>query len=179
MAVLSPEDRLRSLVQADADPELTNDEIETLLYDHAVDSGYSDWAPGTVYAVGSRVVPRPGNNHVYIVTVAGTSGTAQPVFETPPFSTVTDGTVTWREDGYITSFNLNRAAAAGWRLKAAKVANRYDVDMDLHQRLERSDLIDHCLRMSETFAGKNPQSIQVAGPNTEYWLPVIGNVNSG
>jgi hypothetical protein len=178
MAVLNPEARLRAMVQADADPELSNDEVETLLYDHRIVSVYSEWLPSTVYALGAKAVPRLGNNHVYVVTVAGTSGTSEPPFPDAPFSTVTDGTVTWQETLSITSHYMNRAIAAGWMLKAAKVANRYDVDVDRFQRLKRDQLIKHCLEMAKQYNGKSIQSILVTGAGG-YDLPVIGNLNNG
>lgn len=179
MPVMNPEARLRSMVQADADPELSNDEIETLLEDNSIPSDYEFWAPTYAYPVGAYVTPYPGNNHVYIVTGAGTSGAGQPTFSTVPNSVVTDGSVTWREAGVINSVDLNRAAAQGWILKAGKVANRYNVDMDLHQRLERSKLFDQCMAMAKQYSRKTITSIVVAGAYTDLGFPVIGNVNSG
>lgn len=178
MAILNPEARLRAMVQADADPELSNDEIETLLHDHRITSIYNEWLPLTAYALGTKVVPRLGNNHVYVVTTAGTSSTSEPAFPDAPFSTVTDGTVVWTETASVVSHHMNRAIVDGWLLKAAKVANRYDVDVDRFQRLKRDQLIKHCLEMAKQFGGKSIQSVLVSG-NFGYDLPVIGNLNNG
>lgn len=176
--MISPEDRLRSMVEADRDPELSNAEIQMLLEDYSIPSEWSTWAASTAYVVGQRVVPYPGNNNVYIVTVAGTSGATQPVFPTVPLSTITDGGVTWRQDSLTRSYDFNRAAAQGWRLKMGKVANRYDVDMDLHQRLERSDLIKHMEMMVKQYSRRAMSSVLVGTGYVEE-TDIIGNVNAG
>lgn len=178
MAILNPEARFRALVQADADPQLSNDEVETILYDHRITNVYNEWLPLTAYTLGMKVVPRLGNNHVYIVTTAGTSGTSEPPFPDSPFATVNDGSVVWTETASIISHRMNQAVAHGWLLKAAKVANRYDVDVDRFQRLKRDQLIKHCLEMAKQFGGKTIQSVLVTSQNA-YDLPVIGNLNNG
>ncbi len=48
------------------------------------------------------------------------------------------------------AFDLNRAAAQVWRLKAAHYAERYDVQSDNH-RLTRSQLIKQCLEMAASY----------------------------
>jgi hypothetical protein len=48
------------------------------------------------------------------------------------------------------SYNLNRAAAAVWRMKAAHYAERFDVSTDNH-RLSRSQLIKQCLDMAALY----------------------------
>ena len=179
MPVLSPEDQLRSMVQADSDPELSNDEIETILHAHRIVSDFSEWAPITAFTLGQTRIPSIGNNHYYVVTVAGTSDTSEPAFPSAPFGTVTDGTVTWQEAGEITSYNLRKAAGEGWLLKAAKVANRYDVDVDRFQRLKRDQLIKHCLEMAKQYSGKSIGSFLISGAYATSLEPVIGNVNNG
>jgi hypothetical protein len=42
----------------------------------------TDWAATHAYALGDRVAGTPRNGHVYVVTVAGTSGASAPVFPT-------------------------------------------------------------------------------------------------
>src|SRR5205807_2667273 len=58
------------------------------------------WKANTVYQAGEVVTPNngtTGNGHLYVCTVAGTSGATQPAFPISDGSTVTDGTVTWKE----------------------------------------------------------------------------------
>jgi hypothetical protein len=57
------------------------------------------WQASHAYGVGEVVVPTTANGHVYRVTTAGTSGAAQPAFNTATGSTTTDGSVVWTESG--------------------------------------------------------------------------------
>ena len=58
------------------------------------------WAPGTVYAANSYVVPSPGTGFYYKTLAGGTSGGSQPAFTTAAFGqTTTDNTVTWVQWG--------------------------------------------------------------------------------
>lgn len=178
MAELSLLEQLKSMVAATVDPVLSNDEIDTLLAKFAYATTFATWAATTAYAVGDTVIPSPRNGHYYKVTVAGTSGAAQPTFPTTHLGTVVDATVTWAEVTTTPAYNLNRAAAEGWRWKAAKVANRYTMS-DATQRLNRSDLIKHCLLMAKQYAAKSITSIPVTGGYATSNDPVIGNVNAG
>jgi hypothetical protein len=178
MAELSPLEQLKSMVAATIDPVLTNDEIDTLLAQHAYATAFATWKATTAYVVGDTVIPSPRNGHYYKVTVAGTSGASQPAFPTTSGGTVTDGGVTWAEVATTPAYNLNRAAADGWRWKAAKVANRYTMS-DATQRLNRSDLTKHCLLMARQYSAKTLTSIPVTGAYATSGDPVIGNVNGG
>lgn len=57
------------------------------------------WAVSGAYVVGDVRRPTAPNGRVYQVTVAGTAGGTEPVWPTTAGGTVTDGTVTWAEDG--------------------------------------------------------------------------------
>lgn len=68
------------------------------------------WAASTVYRVGDQVIPGTGasgvgHDHKYIVTAvtgidgSGTSGSSAPTWPTGAGATVTDGGVTWTENG--------------------------------------------------------------------------------
>lgn len=57
--------------------------------------GYTQWAATTAYVLGDFRVPTVNNGFKYEVTVAGTSGGAEPIWPTTPGNTVVDGTVTW------------------------------------------------------------------------------------
>lgn len=58
------------------------------------------WAAGKPYAVGDKTVSRSEPyGHLYICTVAGISDSTEPAWPTDSDASVTDGTVTWKEDG--------------------------------------------------------------------------------
>ena len=56
------------------------------------------WQASTAYGVGQIISPSASNGHFYECTVAGTSGNAPPTWPTDG-STVSDGTVTWKDMG--------------------------------------------------------------------------------
>jgi hypothetical protein len=56
-------------------------------------------ATSTAHTLGQIVRPSTGNGHLYICTVAGTSGGSAPTWPTVSGQTVTDGGVTWTELG--------------------------------------------------------------------------------
>lgn len=68
----------------------------------AVGKTASDRADTTAYAVGARVKSATTPTHIFVCTVAGTSGGSAPVWPTTIDATVTDGTVTWRCETLIT-----------------------------------------------------------------------------
>lgn len=55
----------------------------------------SAWAASTAYSVGDYVIPTTANGHIYKCTVAGTSGSSEPVWPTTDGNIVVDGGVTW------------------------------------------------------------------------------------
>lgn len=57
------------------------------------------WTPSKAYVAGNVIVPSPQNGHTYICASGGTSGTTQPTWPTVSNATVTDNSVTWRENG--------------------------------------------------------------------------------
>ena len=179
MAVMSPEDRLRSMTAAEQDPTLSENEIHMLLETNSIASAYSTWAPDTQYSVGSRVVPSPRTGLVYAATVAGTSGSILPAFSNELNDPITDGSVTWELSETEVAFNLKKAAAEGWRLKAGKVANRFDMKTEVTQTM-RSQMYKHCMDMYKSYkiAGAGLVSIPIVSDVGLYdYDPVIENLN--
>jgi hypothetical protein len=127
---------LSDLVQASVEPVLSAAELTRLLrYAQVADEDgnapdtYETWAASTAYGINERVVPQPRNGYVYKVTTSGTSGLTQPTFPAAIGQTVTDGGVTWTceaEAGWVPSYDsywLNKSAAEGWEMKAAKISD--------------------------------------------------------
>jgi hypothetical protein len=165
--------RLQSMTAFDSDPALSVAEIELLLADARrpdpvpypyVASRWGEFGPGdhpawqplAVYAVGDVILPTNPNGHVYSVTVAGTS-------------TVTSATVTFAEAGrgWVGAWDLNYAAAEGWRWKAAKAAARYDLSANGNS-LSRSQLVAHCEQMADMYTARLATSVTVVSASRSW-----------
>lgn len=57
--------------------------------------GKTTWQASTTYAINDIVVPSIGNNRFYVCTVAGISGSTEPIWSTVDGGTVSDGAVVW------------------------------------------------------------------------------------
>lgn len=81
------------------------------------------------------------------------------------------------DDGWSPTYDLNYAAAEGWRWKAGKVAGRYSAQVD-GATFQRQQLFAHCLRMAEQYAlrlvGSAPIG-QASGEDLDDLEEVIGN----
>jgi hypothetical protein len=63
------------------------------------------WTGSTPYAPGAEIQPPSNNGHIYFnAGSTGTSSSSPPVFPTASGAQVTDGTVTWQEDGQSALF---------------------------------------------------------------------------
>lgn len=148
---------------------------------------YKIWKAATAYAVGAFVVPTVRGavspisaSSVYFpypqlpiiaatvwrVTTGGTSGGSEPVWPTPVVlgsSTIVDGGVTWMADSYtpwMGGWNLNLAAAEGWRLKAGLVANLPNID-DAGKRIDLSMMQEQFLVMAKEYSKKTVSSLKM------------------
>lgn len=68
-------------------------------------------------------------------------------------------------DDWTPTYDLNAAAAEGWRWKAAKVAGKFDVSTD-GQAVSRSQMVAHCQQMADQYRRKIVQQIPVYGTLT-------------
>jgi hypothetical protein len=80
--------------------------------------------------------------------------------------------------GWTPSYNLNAAAAEGWRRKAGKVAGEFDFSTD-GQSFSRSQQYRACLDMAAQYARKASASVSLAGGGSYACTDIAGNVNSG
>lgn len=171
--------RLTIMVASSSDPALSTSEFDQLVglarrTDRNGTPAYPARLGSTLYAVGQIVTPAARNGHIYRCSIAGTTAPAAPVWPTSSGATVTDGTVTWTEwgpDQWIESYDLNVAAAEGWRWKAAKVASEFDFVTDGNQ-FARSQKYAHCIAQAEHYARKIARSVRLTGwPPAQDELP--------
>ena len=71
------------------------------------------------------------------------------------------------DDAWTPTYDLNAAAAEGWRWKAAAVAGQFDFVTD-SQRFNRSQVVEMCLEMSDRYRRRVLASIPVGSV-----LPII------
>jgi hypothetical protein len=173
-------DDLESMLSWEHDPALTAEEVTRLLNgarttdaDGEPPDSYVTWLPARSYALGAEVVPVVRNEHYYAVTIAGTSGSVEPVWPTATGSTVVDGGVTWAEAGsayWNGAWNLPSAAAKGWRIKAGRSASMVNWSAE-GLSLSRNDIMKNCLEMAKRYgqmANGGIQNVEVAGSYVEW-----------
>lgn len=151
---------LEAMVAWDSSPVLSVAEVTDLLTlarrsdASGTPATIPTWQASQRYIKDQFVKPTVANGHRYKVAEDGTSGTAEPAWPTIEGGTVTDGDIVWREDGsdtWVPTWDLNTAAAEGWRRKAAKVAGAFDFSTD-GQSFSRSRMHAHCLEMARMYA---------------------------
>lgn len=166
---------LEAMTQWDTDPALTSGEV-SMLMDKArradADGNPIDrpWQASTYYRLDTYVIPTAtgGNGHTYRTTTAGISGTIEPSWVTTSGATVSGtaggGTaLVFTEAGvpaWVPTWDLNHAAAEGWRWKAAKVATEFDFSTD-GQSFKRDQQRAACLEMAAQYANKTAVSIPI------------------
>jgi len=83
---------------------------------------YPAWAGTTANVVGDKIVV---SNHLYVVTVAGTTSGVQPTWPTNG-TTVTDGTVTWKHIGTTTLVKDTHWQRTRSGIEALPAATQFD-----------------------------------------------------
>lgn len=73
------------------------------------------------------------------------------------------------------TYDLNAAAAEGWRRKAGKVAGAYSFS-DEGSSFNRSDMVKACMDMARTYSGRVSGSIPLVLVD-EWDTDIAGNVN--
>lgn len=68
------------------------------------------------------------------------------------------------------SWDLNAAAAEGWRLKGAKVAGDYTFSAD-GASYNRGDVLANCLAMEQKYAAMSSSVLSIGEPVTDRRLP--------
>jgi hypothetical protein len=172
--------RLGQMTAATVEPLLTAPELADLLVQArradtlgTAPDVYLPWAPSTAYALGATVVPTTRNGHAYTVTTAGASGAMEPPWPTTSGATVADGTAVFTEAGsavWVATYDLNAAAAEGWRRKAAKVSAEFTFSTG-QQSFTRRDKFELCQQMVREYQRKIGQVVTLTGdwPRTWPW----------
>lgn len=131
-------------------PALTPELVRSL-----VDAGTRCTAHSTetAYSFGDRVVPAAPNGREYRCVVPGTSGATVPTWPSYTYARngqlITDGTVTWRDEGpaYPTRFDMGQILREVWLAKAAVAAADVDVT-DGTLKVSASQAWDRCIKMA-------------------------------
>lgn len=177
---------IESMTAWDSAPSLSSAQVTLLVRgarrvdaDGVEPTLYDEWAASAAYAVGDKVVPTVRNGHVYEVTVSdGAAGATEPAWPTADGATVVLDGVTYTEAGseWTGTYDLNAAAAEGWRWKAGKVAGDFTFGSD-GQTFNRADMVKACELMARTYRNRVVGSIPLVLPS-EWDTDVAGNVSA-
>jgi hypothetical protein len=146
---------LSSILQPDIEPALTESELNELLLGNVT---ASLWEASTIYSLGSVVVPTTNNKtgrRYRLVSLDGsgvTSGATEPSWPEYSYGTVSDGNLTWQEDGIeVALWDVRAAAYQGWLDKAAKASALYDARTSSGTSATKSQIYAHCLNMANRY----------------------------
>lgn len=77
---------------------------------------------------------------------------------------------------WVPTWDLNAAAAEGWRWKAGKVAGAYTFS-DAGAMFNRSDMVKACMDMAKTYGTRGAGTVRLASSDNEWDTDIAGNVN--
>lgn len=166
---------LKKLVAWDEEPQLDDDDLDLIFSKSRVkdrDGYFAEntrlWEPNTFYDVGDVVVPTAfavlnskvnrSDEHSYIVTTAGQSGSVEPTWT----EEVTDNVVAWsrHEAAYWTpTYNLDYAAFLGWGMKAGKASSLIGFSSE-GATFHREQYIANCLRNQRMYGARLNYSVR-------------------
>lgn len=140
-------EELIRLVQPESEPELDIKEDVEKTLDKNI--RVVTWSASKVLKNGQLIFPSTRNGHVYRVTVAGTTGTAEPIWPLSDSGTVVNGNVTLEEFGAVPRnlYNVTEAAKQCWMIKMGKCAEYFSGG----RRGNENQIFDHCKQMVAFF----------------------------
>lgn len=160
------------MVASTTPPTLSPDEINDLMAlarrpgPSGVDpDDETEWAANMALVVGQYVVPPNRSGVRYLITASdGAAGATEPTWPVSGASVTVDGvTYEGTDEGVWTpAYDLNAAAAEGWRWKAGKIADAFDFSTD-QQSFDRSQKVKHCLDMAAKYEAMAGTSIYGGG----------------
>lgn len=173
---------IESMTAWDSAPTLTSAQVTLLVraarrrdVDGIEPTTYDEWAESTAYAVGDRVYPSARNGFVYEVTVTdGASGAAEPAWPAVAGETVTADGITYEAvtDAWTGTYDLNAAAAEGWRWKAATAAGKFTFATD-GQSFNRHEITRACREMAVMYRNRVVGSVPLI--DLDAVAEVVGN----
>lgn len=166
--------RLAQMTAAETDPVLSTDDLNDLLWmaeredlnGNSPGNGNAlDYVPNvSVYLAGQVVLITLSGDRFWVATSTGipTGITFPDITGDLTQTTVIDGPVTWRDNGntWVPTWDLNYAAAEGWRRKAGRVSNRFDFGSD-NQTFSRSQFMAQCLMMADRYTKRYGKTLSV------------------
>jgi hypothetical protein len=184
--------RLSSMVAAATDPVLDSEDLMKLLDMFPVADVFGTgsgntvavalYAGATAYNPGDTV--RTAANRFWRAVTPGTSGgvTFPAVIgpaSSPPYL-YRDGDIVWQDKGglWVPSWNLNKAAAEGWRWKAGRLSQKFNFASD-NQQFSPQQKMANCLSMVAQYDKKSGGTFRVDATAdfinaTAYLLPGSG-----
>lgn len=81
------------------------------------------------------------------------------------------------DENWTGTYDLNAAAAEGWRWKAAKVAGKFGFSSD-GQTFNREQIHKACLAMAATYSKRKVGSIPLVDGTLAWDTDIAGNVNA-
>ena len=179
--------RLERLCAADQDPALTVSDIGDILSmarrpDLAGniptnDADASTWAAATLITAGTVIRVDSDPARYWRALNTGVTSATEPTWaslagylvggSSPGYeqnrqpATTVDGSVTWADAGgdWAPTWDMDAAAAEGWRTKAARAAGRFDFGED-GQQFSRSQVAAHCTAMAERYEKRAVGSVR-------------------
>lgn len=146
----------------DADPALSEDDLGELLDMSRVHDAsgnppktYDELEGGVDYVEGDIVVPAYAdwNGYSYVCTEGGESADGAVSWPTNPGVTMSTGGASFVRDdavSWVPTYDLNLAAAEGWRWKKAASAGRISFTAD-GATFNRDQFLAHCEAMIQTY----------------------------
>lgn len=166
---------LRSMLASSEDPALTDEQLDLLLSGSERSDAYgnspANLASVSAYSSGVDYIPGDlvqTDNRFWLATTPGESaGTGFTDLSGLPVGpwVVVDGGIRWTDNGslWVRSYDLNAAAAAGWRWKAALVSHKYAFGAD-GQTFSRNQWFSHCMEMSSAYGKRAPLTVTLVDP---------------
>lgn len=172
--------RLERMIAWDQDPALDLSDVGELLRIAArpdVDgnsplniASAAPWTTATLYVAGTVIVQSVGAHRWWRCQTSGISGAVTPQWPNLAGSprggsVVNDGSVVWGDNGadWAFTWDLEYAAAEGWRWKAAKAVPRFGFQTD-RQLFDRQQVIANCFEMAARYEKRNPGSTATPPP---------------